>query len=184
MILSEDPYERHIQLHTPEVLAALEAEEADRASQEGGEESSLGTNSSTSESKQDKSGSSAQETGSSLQSPAPTADSPSSADQASSQDPSSTAPSTSGSTQETGVSQQDQSTSSEDPQTAQPSGTVATAPLSGEELMHAARLAYEAKDWDGARQLLEDAAKADPSLADQVTIALEAVATASAASGQ
>jgi hypothetical protein len=146
---------------------------------EEGDPLSAGTSSSTSEKTPDKSGSSALETGLSLQLPAPIAESHFSQDPASRQAPFSTAPSTSGSTQETGLSQPDQLSSSVEPRTEPASGTEATAPLSGRELIQQARQAYDAKDWAAARQLLEDARQVDPSTSDEVDVALQAVQVAS-----
>jgi hypothetical protein len=146
---------------------------------EGSDLSSVGISSSTSAGKPDKSGSSAPEMGSSLPSPALTAGNLSSADQALSLAQLSTANSISGSTQETGPSQPGQSNSSAEQQTEPASGTEIIPPLSGRELIHAARAAYEAGDWNEARRLLLKANEVDPSMGDEVNMALQAVQTAS-----
>lgn len=142
---------------------------------QGGESQSVGTSSSASEKKQDKSGSSAQETEPSLQSPALDAENPSSADREQEPAPSSTADSTSGDTRTTGSSLPDQSNSSAEALQTEADHT------DGHDLIREARLAYDAGRFAEARDLLVQAKEADPSTADEVDTALEAVATAEAA---
>jgi hypothetical protein len=129
-----------------------------------------GTSSSISGKKPGWSGSTAQGTDQSTQSPAQSAGSHSGQDPQASQVRSSTAPSTDGSIQGTGPVQQNPRASSVGG-TQVPQGTPATTDekKNAAEMLHLAREAYDAEDYDLADQFLDEADMTDPELKSQIT---------------
>jgi hypothetical protein len=140
------------------------------------EESSAGISSSASEKKPDKNGSSGTLD---LPSPAPSAESPSEPDPAQQSALSSSVSLTAGSTQETTSSQPGPQASSE-VEGLEVEPTPEAVKTAGEDIMAAARTAYEDKDYATAVTLLEQARTADPTLSLEVARALTAVAEAQA----
>ncbi len=130
---------------------------------------SAGTSSSTSEKKPGWSGSTAPETEPSTQSPAQSAENPSAQDPQVSQARSSTAHSTAGSSRGTGPVQPSQPVSSPAGTQVPPVTQVTTEEKqNAHEMLHLSREAYDAKDYDLAEELLDEAEKADPGLSIQI----------------
>jgi hypothetical protein len=136
------------------------------------EVSSDGTSSSTSAKKRGWSGSTARETDQLTQSPAQYAENPFEQDPQVNQAQSSTAPSTDGSTPETGLGQQSpQASSAEDTQVLPATPATTEEKKTADEMLHLAREAFDAEDYDMADELLDEADLADPELKDQIAAA-------------